>query len=488
MRTWHLLFMLLTSVPLFASYEMNASLVEAQKEIACLRLQKGKELALAEQKLHPQNLAVDLVLNYYDFYKVLLTRNKELFNSLAQTREQRISRFENAANKSPEIISGLAELHLQWSFIRSLYGEYISAAWDMKTADNYVKEGLEKFPENNALLKNKAIIETVVGMLPDKVQWMVSMIGFKGSLKTGITHLKEYLNREKRESFIIDRQNVSMLYIFMQCYLQNDKEQLWKETQAYVQHCNENLMEVFLKAYVANFCNRSDQVIEAIQNRPKGKDYVKFYYLDYMIGVAKMNKLDPEATFYLEQFLKTSDYETLYAETSRKLAWIAWLNKDTLTYQKWKKIELVHRKNEKESPYVFSQGSINRYPDECLLRARLLCDGGYYTRCVEALSDFRSKSDTATSEFYYRLGRAFQEIGQFNKAIQMFQKSIKFCPHKGYSFAASSELQLGYICKKLMLKDLAIAHFKRVQEADHFEHAEYFRMRAKLELENLGLE
>lgn len=470
-------------------FDMNADLLEAQRCLAQLRLQLGNEILNTEQRRNPNNVAVDLIRNYYDMYRVLLTRNKALYENIVPNRKIRLQRLEQSDLNQAEIVFAQTELYMQWAFIKSMYGDYLSSAMDFREANSLVDAGLKRFPGYLPLLKNKAILETVIGMLPDQVHWLVEMIGFSGTLQNGMEHMQDYLRKEKSGRWILDRQNVQMMYCFMLPFVNTDKEAMWKEAQAYFTDSKNNLMEVFLKAYMAQQCNRNEEAISVLQQRPNSKEYAPFYYLDYMLGNAKLNRLDADAAPILAQFIKNSDYESIYADTYKKLAWLAWMQDDTVAYFSYKKLEKKNRKEAETSyPFQYSNGSSKRFPDKVLLQARLLCDGGYYVKSIETLSRFRLKSDTAISEYYYRLGRNQQELNQYVKAIQAFQKSIQYCPKEGYSFMYASELQLGMICKKLHLLDLAKTHLKKASQADGFEHAAFFAKRAKMELESLQSE
>lgn len=51
---------------------------------------------------------------------------------------------------------------------------------------------------------------------------------------------------------------------------------------------------------------RNDLAISYLTNRPSGPRYLPFYYLDFMLGSAKLHRLDRDANIYLEVYTKTS--------------------------------------------------------------------------------------------------------------------------------------------------------------------------------------
>ena len=51
-------------------------------------------------------------------------------------------------------------------------------------------------------------------------------------------------------------------------------------------------MASFILANVAMRTDRGGEAIKILENRPSGKQYHPFPYLDYMLGLAKLQRLD----------------------------------------------------------------------------------------------------------------------------------------------------------------------------------------------------
>ena len=58
---------------------LSTNLLEAQKHIAALRLEKGKAYVDAEKQSNKMNMAVHLFDNYIDFYRILCLQKQEDF-------------------------------------------------------------------------------------------------------------------------------------------------------------------------------------------------------------------------------------------------------------------------------------------------------------------------------------------------------------------------------------------------------------------------
>jgi tetratricopeptide (TPR) repeat protein len=131
----------------------------------------------------------------------------------------------------------------------------------------------------------------------------------------------------------------------------------------------------------------------------------------------------------------------------QKLAWI-----NLLLGNKKKYIDWIHyckttganlTDEDKEATEEFRTGDA---PNPVLLRSRLLFDGGYYK---EALNEIAGKSIHYFPRFKdqlevtYRLARIFQRLSLNDKAIPLFEETIKNGASSKYYFAANSALLLG---------------------------------------------
>jgi tetratricopeptide (TPR) repeat protein len=128
-------------------------------------------------------------------------------------------------------------------------------------------------------------------------------------------------------------------------------------------------------------------------------------------------------------------------------------------------------------------------PDINLLKARLQFDGGYYNQALQTLAgkdvgDFRLKRDQI--EFYYRLGRIYDELSHDNEAIVNYQKAINIGKQTSYYFAANAALNIGHIYENKHDKARAISFYKQAIAMKDHEYENSIETRAKEGLKRLG--
>jgi tetratricopeptide (TPR) repeat protein len=134
----------------------------------------------------------------------------------------------------------------------------------------------------------------------------------------------------------------------------------------------------------------------------------------------------------------------------QKLAWISILKGDTNGYHHFINLA-ANRGSSKtdEDRQAIHEAKSGQVPGVILLRARLLCDGGYYDRALKEILDnpvgnvVKTKRDLI--EYSYRLGRIYHELGNEYRATGFYKQTIRRGKSEPYYFAASAALQLGLL-------------------------------------------
>jgi tetratricopeptide (TPR) repeat protein len=124
----------------------------------------------------------------------------------------------------------------------------------------------------------------------------------------------------------------------------------------------------------------------------------------------------------------------------------------------------------------------NYWPNNLLLKARLLSDGGYQLDALKLLAgkssnDFSKESDKL--EFAYRVARIYDEMGKKEEAIKYYLIAIKIGENRPEYFAARAALQIGQIYENRGEKQLAIQYYERCISMDDHEYKDTLDQRAK---------
>ena len=125
-------------------------------------------------------------------------------------------------------------------------------------------------------------------------------------------------------------------------------------------------------------------------------------------------------------------------------------------------------------------------PNEILLRARLLFDGGYYTKCQNLLilnSAFFVNA-IHDGEYYYRLARVTDALKNYHDALEYYDLTIvKSDPGKYY--ACSAALYAGMICELQGKTNMAKKYFEKCLNLDPAGYSSSLHQKAKSGLDRL---
>ncbi|WP_316790175.1 tetratricopeptide repeat protein [Pedobacter frigoris] len=442
-------FFLVFPLPLFANFDFNANCLKAYQNIFELKIGAARQLIAAEKKANPNNAIVPLLENYADYFYLLTSESKQEFDQLEKSKSKRLDLIEEADRNSPYYLYAQAEINLQWALIRGRYGEYFTAAREIKKANGLLLDNQKKFPAFQLNAKGLGLINAFLGNLPDGIlKSTLATFGIKGNLQSGIAmldKLAEGLPSSKFEPFYEE-------VIFYYAFVLNDiahSPMAYSKTMKYTARISDSsLLKTYLQALVSSKNGHNDEAISILERRPTGSVYQAFPYLDFLEGAAKLNKLDYSSSADFGRFLQTNKGVNYIKDANLHLGWISLLKGDTGAYSgfmaKVKSNGYAYQEKDKQALNEANES----VPNKSLLKARLLFDGGYHAKALDLLSDVKQESFSAgrdRTEFYYRRGRINDELNKEDAALSDYQNAINSGKGLRYYFAANAALQIGKI-------------------------------------------
>jgi tetratricopeptide (TPR) repeat protein len=211
--------------------------------------------------------------------------------------------------------------------------------------------------------------------------------------------------------------------------------------------------------------------------------------MDYLMGQAKLNKLDKDADSYFKKFVTFYKGKNLLKDAYRRLSWFYLLEGDTVKFTTYKGLaQRYGATNSDEDKNAQKESEAGIYPDISLLKARLLFDGGYYAKAEEVIRTVKVselRTDYQRIEFHYRYGRIMHESNKLSKAIELYSQTIAISGNNNYYFAPNSCLQLGLIYEKLGYNDLARQYYEKSLAYKNYEYRSGITQKAKAGLSRL---
>mgnify|MGYP003575254039 CR=1 FL=1 len=454
-----------------AAFTFNTNCINAYEAILSLKAEEAKALIQKEKQQNPHNGIPILLDNYLSYFHLLTSESKAEYESQKDLKGTRISALEKQDKNSPYYLFSQAEIYLQWGLIKGRFGDYFSSAMDLNKAKGLLKENVQKYPDFLPNQKSLALINVIFGSVPSNLKKTLQLVGIKGDSQAGIKQLYSLRSQLQKTPYSFYKDEV----IFFICYIDIDilhNKNSYSRLISYIAGMeNGSLLKTYLQGYVSAKTGHNREAIAFLEASANTENLRKFPALSYLLGNAKLNRMDSNAHVYLTKYIQHYKGTNYVKDTYLKLAYFYFLNNDTGKYAYF--LKMVKNKgytnNEKDKQAL--REANDRAPDPFLLRARLYFDGGDYGKALAQLknkdvNDFSFSRDKI--EFHYRLGRIYEESGQLNEALVNYQKAIYLGKNASYYFAANSALKIAEISEQQKdLKRAAYYYNQAIAMKDH---------------------
>lgn len=481
---------------LTAQYNYSKSCQLAYQEILKFRFDHAGALLEEDRVADPDNLIPVLLENYIDFFKLFTTEDKDLFDKLKPAKSLRLDRLEKGDKESPYYRYCMAGINLQWAFVRLKFGEYTTAAFEIRRAFLLLTENEKRFPDFLPNQIGLGILHIIVGLVPEQYQWLANLAGMEGTIEEGTEELKAVLGYAGDDPVFNLFKPESCFYLaFVDINLLNDK----KESLALVRRFDQDpLLKsyqtspliVYAKSSIYLKSGKNSEVIALLADYQPAPGTYPFVFLSYLEGLARLNHLDSSAIPLLNRFEKEFTGINYIKAGYQKLAWAYLLQGDTAGYREEMKKAATRGNSivdeDKQAVLEYQTGAVPAIP---LLKARLLYDGGYYQEALKVLlgtpldNYMRNKRDL--TEYLYRMGRIYHAMGNRPKSIQYYSSAIGSGRDLPYYFAANAALNLGWIFEEEGNYTAADTNFRLCLSMNYDEYRNSLRQKAKAGLNRL---
>ncbi len=443
----------------------------------CLRFTAARLRMQTEKKINPENQVPFIIENYVDFLKVIIGEEERDFIHLKDQKDARLQKLAGDTKNSPWYLYSQSLVYLQCGMARIKFGEYVNASLDINRAYRLLTENQRKY---SGFVLNKVglgVLHALIGTVPDKYRWATRSLSFEGTVLEGNAELKDaymQIAADPQLSFMLPE--TAFLLAFVTMNLSADMPaaiQLAEKIQAPPLSAvlSESPLMVYACANIYARAGENDKVLSLLSGYPTSVDRYPFYYLSYMLGVAKLNRLDTDANYPFLNFLGNFKGKNYIRSAYMHLAWYYLLQNDSQQYSTYLGRIRIRGNNQVDNDReALIMAGKNTRPDIRLLKARLLFDGGYYARALKELEGFKAVNPKSELEYSYRLGRIYHNWGKTDQAISYYKETILKGDKLPYFYAANAALQLGLIYESQKNYSQARTYFSKVQDMDFEEY------------------
>ncbi len=483
------------SLPLEAEYIWTTKCLSAYDYALRLNFKRSSQILEEEKKRNPNNLIPIYIESQNDFLKSFIYEDIADLKSLKRKNEIRINQFEKDNIKSPYKLQCIAEMYLQIALARVKFEEYIGCAYDIRKAYKILEKNIQLYPEFAPNLKGIGLIHSLVGAIPKNYSWTANLLGMNGTIKQGIGELNNLLNSTYSEPELHYLRDETILMItFLEMNLsKNRNDEKIRIRLNDIKDINDKPLLQFTKSVFFSSNGENDSIINILSSRNTNLEASSLPYLDYMEGSSLLNNLNYTSINCFQKFQKNFKGNSYSKSVWQRIAWIKLLQGDTLGY-----LQNMNKCNEQRNIDAFTDedkqavidSRSNVIPNVILLRSRLLFDGGYYDRSLKELinktiSYFPTNKDQL--EFTYRLGRIYDKQNKKEKALQLYEQTLKNGSSLPYYFAANSALLIGKIYEDQEDKNKAIEYYQKALSLREHDYQNSIDQKAKSGLNRLGL-
>jgi tetratricopeptide (TPR) repeat protein len=415
--------------------------VEPAYEFA-LNLNTERANVLIQKPESPQQLYVASLANVLE---LLITEDETRF---AQYESEFTSRLDQVGKLKPvtaDVLFTTAELRLQWAFTYLKFGHEFDAAWNIRQAYLTVQECKKKFPEFTAIKKTSGVLEVMLGSVPEKYQWMISLFSMSGSVETGLKELEQVQLENPSLAF-----ETALLYYLTQGFILQQTANATKGFDSLMQQHPENRLALFLGGCVAIKNSESEKALRYFTSLKKLPEGLPLAYASYQLGEVYLHKGEYKLSIAAyKKFLTTYTGKNYVKDAHYKIGISHWLSghaKEADQY--FAKAKITGNESTEADKYAARSLAENSYPNSKLSKIRYATDGGYYAE-AEAIAltvlekDLPSKKEKI--EFAYRKARLYHKSGSFAEAKKHYTETITISLNDSWYFAPNACLQLGYI-------------------------------------------
>lgn len=467
-------------------FDFNTDCRKAYDEIIKLKLNTGKLLLEAEKKAHPHNLIPYFLDNYIDFFTLFFNQDPQEFKRRKSSADQRLALMKKGDPLSPFYLYTRSVIYFQWAAVDIKFGERWDAAWSFRRSFLTVKENLQKFPAFQPARMLQGSMQVAAGTIPPGYQWLGNLLGIHGTIDDGMKNLENMLNSKDDDALIFHDEAV-FYYLYLKFYIVNQREQVFEYIHAQHWDTRNNHLFAYLVANLS--LNNQDASVteEIIHQLNRDPGYLDMPIWDMQLGYATADRLDPASVDYMNRFLNRFKGKFYVKDALQKISWIYYLQHENEKAEAARARILVSGSTETDADkQALKEAESGRWPNELLLKARLLDDGGYYAQALQVLAGKQLSSFTDLQdqlEYSYRIGRIYDALGRQNEALAAYQEAFRLGEFRREYYGARAALQMGYIYESRGDKKTALIYFKKVLDLKSHDYKNALDQKAKAGVE-----
>ncbi|PLX13968.1 MAG: hypothetical protein C0598_02500 [Marinilabiliales bacterium] len=450
----------------YAQLHVNDNCKLSYEYILSLRFEEANLYLDKEKKQNPNNVYIPYLESYIGFLKSFISEDDEVFQINQDRMDKALEAIDKLENSSPYKNYLKANINLQWAFARIKFGEYFSAVIEINRAYRLIEKNSTNFPDFYPNITTHAVLKIIIGLVPDKYDWVLDLISMEGSVEEGTQELYQFLEIAEADSNYAYLKNECLFYLgFIEINLNPVKENSQNILSQIIPLSDSNLLFNYMSINILTKLGRNFEAEKQFSKINNHDDYYPFYFLDYLHADFLLKEQETDsAKKYFAIFLKNFKGKNYIKDAWRKTAWAFLLEGKPDKYKKLISVVGNSGNNDvgidKDAQLEYEQDAV---PNVALIKARLLFDGFRYNMALTELEniDDSNLNFEQLLEKKYRYGRIYHKTNKTEIAKKYYKEVVISSDLTSKYFPANSALNLGEIYELQDSLNMALMYYKK---------------------------
>jgi len=319
-------------------WQFSEEMQKAYRLVLNLQPDKAQEI-LARINSPAEELHKIYVQSLCETVDVLITEDQTRFDQLQTNFKQRFQYIDNLPESAEKLFLE-AELSLQKGFNLLNMGENLNSVLAIRRAYNTAQECIKKYPNFAPIKKTYGVIQVMIGAVPDKYHWFMSLLGMRGSVTTG-----QKLLLELRESKSSLNTEATILFFVIKGFINQQFAESAVGFDEILKGQPENRLALFIAINMCMKDSQSEKALGYIATLEQHNQGLQMFYIDYLHAEALLNKGEYQSAItYYQKFLKGYRSQSFKKDAHYKMAICSWLlNNDAEAKTYFEKAKTVGR-------------------------------------------------------------------------------------------------------------------------------------------------
>lgn len=450
---------------------VNENCKQAYEYALALRFEKAEFYINKEREVHPDNVYLAYLESYIGFLKSFISEDDLVFKANKDKMDLALESIEKLDNASPYKDYLKANVNLQWAFARIKFGEYFTSAIEINRAYRLIEKNNKNFPDFYPNKITHAVLTIIIGIVPDKYDWVLDLVSMEGSVQNGTLELYKFLDITKKDSEYAYLKNECLFYLgFIEVNINPDKSKSQNILQQIIPLSDSNMLFNFLSINILSKSGRFVEMEIQFKKLENKNDYYPIYFLDYLYADYYLKELETDsAKKYYAQFLKNFKGKNYIKDAWRKTAWTFLIEGNE---QKYKQLMSAVGNSgnadigiDKDANIEYEKGEI---PNVSLVKSRLLFDGFKYNMALSELENIDNSNLNFDQllEKDYRYARIMHKTNSIADAKKYYKQVVLSSDLTREYFPANSALNLGEIYELQDSLSMALLYYNKCTKMD----------------------